>query len=90
MEKPLRWQKSSFSDGTSGGDCLELAATWQKSSFSDGNPGGDCLELAATGHPHAHPEGIPHIHLRESDRPGTVLTTHPAALRALLAGLKAN
>ncbi len=52
---------------------------WQKSSFSSGNPNGDCVELAAT---------ATSIHLRESDDPATVLTTTPAATRALLAHLK--
>lgn len=82
MQSRLNWQKSSFSDGDSGGNCLQLAATWQKSSFSDGNPGGDCLELAV---PACAPT---HIHLRESDTPATLLTTTPTALHALLTTLK--
>ncbi|MBT2398124.1 DUF397 domain-containing protein [Streptomyces sp. ISL-100] len=56
--------------------------TWQKSSFSEA--GADtCIEVAA-----APPTHTPH--LRESDDPGIVLTTTPAALRALLRGIKAG
>ncbi|MEX2983729.1 DUF397 domain-containing protein [Streptomyces sp. C36] len=68
----IRWQKSSFSTDTAA--CVELAL-WQKSTFSSETQG-DCLELAK-------PPG--RILLRESDTPDTVITTSPAALRALLA-----
>lgn len=84
MPSPLNWQKSTFSGGTSGENCLEIAAAWQKSSFSDGNPAGNCLEIAAS------TTIAPHIHLRESDSPATILTTRPAALRALLTALKSE
>lgn len=47
---------------------------WQKSSYSLDN--NNCLEIAAD------IDGI--VHLRESDEPGTVLTTTQARLRALL------
>ncbi|GHJ36435.1 DUF397 domain-containing protein [Streptomyces sp. TS71-3] len=82
METTPQWQKSTYSDGNPGGNCLELAATWQKSSFSDGNSDGDCVELSA-------PTNSPaHIHLRESEMPGTILTTAPVALGALITALK--
>jgi hypothetical protein len=54
---------------------------WQKSSYSGGGDGNDCLELAAT---------PTTLHLRESDTPTTVLTTTPAAVAHLLAGIRAN
>ncbi|MBA2944326.1 DUF397 domain-containing protein [Streptomyces himalayensis] len=54
---------------------------WQKSSFSEGGAA-NCVELALT------PTGTPH--LRESDTPATVIATTPAALRALLRGIKAG
>ncbi|GHF50450.1 hypothetical protein GCM10010218_34990 [Streptomyces mashuensis] len=50
---------------------------WQKSSFS--SQGNECVELAAA---------QPHLLLRESDAPHTVIATTPARLRALLAALK--
>ena len=53
---------------------------WQKSSFS-GGPETNCVYVATA------PTGT--IHLRESDRPRTVLTTTPASLSALLDHLKA-
>jgi hypothetical protein len=53
--------------------------TWQKSSFSEAG-GANCLYLAAVA-----PVGT--VHLRESDRPGTVLTTTPDALAALIRAL---
>ncbi|MCC3771013.1 DUF397 domain-containing protein [Streptomyces sp. UNOC14_S4] len=51
---------------------------WQKSTFSGGGVNGECIEAAASGSGH-------HIHLRESERPDTVLTLSPASLSALLA-----
>lgn len=54
---------------------------WRKSSFSTG-PGGECVEVSTTS------GGL--IRLRESDRPADVLTTAPATLAALLAGIKAG
>lgn len=53
---------------------------WQKSSFS-GAGGENCVELAAVA-------GT--VMLRESDDPGVVLSTSPAALRRLLSGIKAG
>ncbi|MCZ4099028.1 DUF397 domain-containing protein [Streptomyces sp. So13.3] len=57
----------------------ELA--WRKSSFSGGG-NGDCVEVAAGD------TGL--VHLRESDDPLAVITTTPAALRALLRAAKAG
>ncbi|AVH61379.1 MULTISPECIES: DUF397 domain-containing protein [Streptomyces] len=82
MTTPGNWQKSSFSGGADGNNCLELAATpahWQKSSFSEGGEGNTCVELTAT--PTA-------LHLRESDDPAAILTTTPPPLAHLLHHIK--
>lgn len=55
---------------------------WQKSSYSADGPGNACVELA-----HA-PDAS--ILLRESDEPHAVITTTPAALRALAYVVKAG
>ncbi|WP_405948511.1 DUF397 domain-containing protein [Streptomyces prunicolor] len=81
MTIPDNWQKSSFSGGADGNNCVELASTWQKSTFSGGGDGNACLELATT--PAA-------FHLRESDTPATLLTTTPTALAALLDGIRSG
>ncbi|NUV59099.1 DUF397 domain-containing protein [Streptomyces sp. CAI-85] len=52
---------------------------WQKSTFSDGGEGDTCVELAVS---------LTTLHLRESDTPGTVLTTTPSALASLLKGIR--
>ncbi|KAF4410859.1 DUF397 domain-containing protein [Streptomyces lycii] len=52
---------------------------WQKSSFSQEE--GECMEIATLG---------PAVALRESDDPGTVLTTTPAALDGLIRAVKAD
>ncbi|MCM2427172.1 DUF397 domain-containing protein [Streptomyces sp. RKAG337] len=54
---------------------------WQKSSFSTGGQG-ECVEIATGA------AGL--VHLRESDDPLAVITTTPAALRALLRAAKAG
>ncbi|MER6958389.1 DUF397 domain-containing protein [Streptomyces sp. NPDC000618] len=81
MTQALSWQRSTFSGGGEGNTCVELAASWQKSTFSDGGNGNTCVELAAT---------PARLHLRESDAPATALTTTPAALAHLLAGIRAG
>lgn len=58
---------------------MTQATHWQKSTFSDGSDGDHCVEVAST-------RGG--VHLRESDTPGTVLTTTPAALARLLDRLR--
>lgn len=55
--------------------------TWQKSSFSEA-AGANCVYLAAA------PNGT--VHLRESDRPATILTTTPVALANLMRTLTAR
>ncbi|MGW3668581.1 DUF397 domain-containing protein [Streptomyces sp. NPDC005141] len=82
MNTPLNWQKSSFSGSGDGNACLELATVpvnWQKSSFSGGGEGNDCVELATT-------PGT--VHLRESDAPGTRLSTARGPLAHLLNHIK--
>ncbi|MFG2128576.1 DUF397 domain-containing protein [Streptomyces sp. NPDC048751] len=58
---------------------MKHAPRWQKSTFSGGGEGNTCIELAAT---------PTTLHLRESDTPATVLTTTPAVLAHLLAGIR--
>ncbi|WJD99656.1 DUF397 domain-containing protein [Streptomyces antimycoticus] len=55
---------------------------WRKSSYSADAPDNACVELA-------HGPGAA-VLLRESDEPGTVITTTPAALRALTRAAKAG
>jgi hypothetical protein len=57
------------------------ASNWQKSSFSGTGDDNNCVELAASA-------TSSHLHLRESDDPGAVLTTGTAPLRSLLAAVK--
>ncbi|AGP55235.1 DUF397 domain-containing protein [Streptomyces rapamycinicus] len=54
---------------------------WRKSSFSTGDAP-NCVELAA--------DSVGTPHLRESDDPGVVISTTPAALRAFLRAAKAG
>jgi hypothetical protein len=56
---------------------------WQKSSFSGSDAGQECVELAV-----AARGGT--ILLRESDTPDAVVTTTPAALRALIRAVRAG
>ncbi|MGW8570747.1 DUF397 domain-containing protein [Streptomyces niveus] len=60
---------------------MSAALDWQKSSFSGGDDNQDCIELA---------EADGQILLRESDAPGTIITTDRAKLRAFLLGVKAG
>ena len=52
---------------------------WQKSSFSGGG-NGNCVEVAASERGR--------VHLRESDRPGAVVTTTARKLEAFLEGVR--
>jgi hypothetical protein len=54
--------------------------SWQKSSYS--GTGGNCVNVAAAD------DGT--IKLRESDDPGTIVTTTPEKLGALIRGVKAG
>ncbi|MFI1925521.1 MULTISPECIES: DUF397 domain-containing protein [unclassified Streptomyces] len=58
---------------------MNTPGNWQKSSYSGEGDGNDCVELAST--PAA-------LHLRESDTPGTVLTTAPAPLARFLHAIR--
>lgn len=60
---------------------MSRARRWQKSTFSDGSDGDTCVELAAT---------PTTLHLRESETPGTELTTTPAPLAHLIRGVKSG
>jgi hypothetical protein len=60
---------------------MSQALHWQKSTFSDGGEGNTCVEIAAS--PTA-------LHLRESDTPGTELTTSNAPLAHLIRGMKSG
>ncbi|MFI6338314.1 DUF397 domain-containing protein [Streptomyces sp. NPDC050535] len=44
----LAWFKSSYSSGTDGNSCVEIALAWFKSSYSSGSEGDSCVEIAAT------------------------------------------
>lgn len=59
---------------------MPSALHWQKSSFSSGDSDEDCIEIASS---------PTTLRLRESDRPTTILTPTPGALRALLDTVKA-
>lgn len=56
------------------------APLWQKSSYC--GEGNACVNIAAS------PDGT--VLLRESDEPRSILTASPAALRALILGIKAG
>ncbi|MEW2292622.1 DUF397 domain-containing protein [Streptomyces sp. NPDC006743] len=72
-----RWHKSSYSGGSGGESCVEVAydfpgaARWRKSTYSNGE-GGDCLEVA---------DGVPgSVPVRDSKVPdGPVLVVRAAA-----------
>ncbi|MEU8852412.1 DUF397 domain-containing protein [Streptomyces sp. NPDC048564] len=81
------WRKSSYSGGSGGEECVEVAydfpgaARWRKSSYSDGN-GGDCVEVA---------DGIPGVvPVRDSklasDSPVLLIPAH--AWRGFLTSLR--
>jgi hypothetical protein len=62
-----RWRKSTYSGGSDGEECVEVAydfpgaARWRKSTYSDGN-GGSCVEVA---------DGVPGVvPVRDSKVPG--------------------
>lgn len=55
---------------------------WQKSSFSEGGDAPNCLEIAASQRSC--------LLLRESDEPGTMITTTATGLAALIRHLRAS
>ncbi|GGV53271.1 hypothetical protein GCM10010277_50840 [Streptomyces longisporoflavus] len=73
------WQKSSFSGGGDGANCVEVGMAqnlaWQKSSLSGGGDGPNCVEVRAA-------NGA--MRLRESDAPTQALSTTPESLAALI------
>ncbi|MCD9880557.1 DUF397 domain-containing protein [Streptomyces guryensis] len=44
----LVWFKSSYSSGTDGNSCVEVALGWSKSSYSSSSEGDSCVEVATT------------------------------------------
>ncbi|MEU8435816.1 DUF397 domain-containing protein [Streptomyces sp. NPDC029216] len=49
IHKPeLDWFKSSYSSGSEGDSCVEVAHSWFKSSYSDSGDVNDCVEVANT------------------------------------------
>ncbi|MEW2529124.1 DUF397 domain-containing protein [Streptomyces sp. NPDC047071] len=42
----LAWFKSSYSSGSEGDSCVEVALEWVKSSYSSSSNGEDCVEVA--------------------------------------------
>ncbi|NEA58104.1 DUF397 domain-containing protein [Streptomyces sp. SID13666] len=60
---------------------MRTSIVWQKSSFSGADEGNSCVEIAPLA-------GA--VLLRESDDPGVIVTTTPAALRAFLRDVRAG
>ncbi|AQA12581.1 DUF397 domain-containing protein [Streptomyces malaysiensis] len=71
------WRKSSYSGDSS--NCINVAADWRKSTHSA--DAGNCVGVAASDLA---------VLLRESDEPGILLTTTPAALRAFIQAVRAG
>jgi hypothetical protein len=44
----LAWFKSSYSSGSEGDSCVEVALDWSKSSYSSSSEGDSCVEIATT------------------------------------------
>ena len=44
----LAWFKSSYSSGTDGNSCIEVALDWSKSSYSSSSEADSCVEVATT------------------------------------------
>jgi hypothetical protein len=69
-----RWRKSTYSGGSGGESCVEVAydfvgaARWRKSSYSDGD-GGNCVEVAD-----GHPSVVPVRDSKIPDGPVLVVT----------------
>ncbi|MGW1030155.1 DUF397 domain-containing protein [Streptomyces sp. NPDC002577] len=57
------------------------ALVWQKSSFSGNDEDANCIEVAAS---------LGALRLRESDEPGTVITTTGPGLAALIRHLRGD
>ncbi|MFF0028239.1 DUF397 domain-containing protein [Streptomyces avermitilis] len=60
---------------------MAAVTVWQKSSFSEGGDAPNCLEVAATQEA---------LRLRESDEPGTVVTTTATGLAALIRHIRSR
>lgn len=80
-----RWRKSSYSGGSGGESCVEVAydfpgAAWRKSSHSDGT-GGSCVEVL---------DGLPGVvPVRDSKNPsGPALVVTAAAWVAFISDIK--
>lgn len=72
----LRWFKSSYSDSSEPGDCVEVALDWLKSSYSSSGNGEDCVEIATA---------PATIHIRDSKTPDAAhLTVAPTTWTTFL------
>ncbi|MBB4785337.1 DUF397 domain-containing protein [Streptomyces rapamycinicus] len=59
---------------------MSAPTQWRKSTFSGGQ-GPDCVEVARDAHA---------VHIRESDQPGTILTSTTTRLAAFIVSVKAG
>jgi hypothetical protein len=78
------WRKSSYSSGSSGSACVEVAHLpgWRKSSYSTGSSGSNCVEVGDTGHA---------IALRDSKHPdGPSLLVSPTAWATFTSKIKSG
>lgn len=90
------WRRSSYSNGSETGACVEVA--WRKSSYSNGNANGECVEVAWRKSSHSNSTGgacaevayeVATVAVRDSknsDRP--LITVAPAAWRAFVASTR--
>ncbi|WP_055528022.1 DUF397 domain-containing protein [Streptomyces graminilatus] len=72
----LAWFKSSYSDGTEGDSCVEVALAWFKSSYSS-SEGDSCVEIATA-------PGTIHVRDSKHAERGPRLAFAPAAWAAFV------
>ncbi|MEU1133838.1 DUF397 domain-containing protein [Streptomyces sp. NPDC005900] len=94
----LSWFKSSYSSGSEGDSCVEVALDWRKSSYSSSSNGEDCVEVAQDWHESSHSDSnesgdcaevartAQKIHIRDSKvTAGPHLTVTPVTWAGFLA-----